>query len=74
VLSEAYNQIRKNAYRTSDDRGIEEATVSAIDAAQRALALDPDRSEIRRHLEGLTEQLAAIRARRKAARDPTPSP
>jgi tetratricopeptide (TPR) repeat protein len=74
VLSEAYNQIRKNAHRAGDDRGMEEATVPAIEAAQRAVALEPDRVELRRHLESLTVQLAAIRARRKAAGSSTPNP
>ena len=45
---------------------VEEALVQAIEAAQRALALDPDQLETRRHLDKLTEQLASIKADRKA--------
>jgi hypothetical protein len=67
VLSEAHNQIKKNAFQTGDDHLIEEALVQAVAAAQRALALDPDRLETRNHLEKLTEQLASIKADRLAA-------
>ena len=67
VLSEAHNQIKKNAFQTGDDQLIEEALVQAVEAAQRALALDPDQIETRRHLDKLTEQLASIKADRKAA-------
>jgi len=66
VLSEAHNQIKKNAFRTGDDNLIEEALVQAIEPAQRALALDPDRIETRRHLDKLTGQLASINADRHA--------
>ena len=66
VLSEAHNQIKKNAFQTGDDKLIEEALVQAVEAAQRALALDPDRLETRNHLEKLTEQLASIKAERNA--------
>ena len=66
VLSEAHNQIKKNAFQTGDDHLVEEALVQAIEAAQRALALDPDRLETRHHLEKLTEQLASIKAERNA--------
>jgi len=45
---------------------VEEALVQAVEAAQRALALDPDRNETRRHLEKLSEQLASIKADRLA--------
>ena len=72
VLSEAYNQIKKNAIQTDDDKLVEEALVQAIEAAQRALALDPDRIETRRHLEKLTEQLASIRAERNATGSSSP--
>ena len=67
VLSEAYNQIKKNAIQTGDDKLVEEALVQAIEAGQRALALDPDRIETRRHLDKLTEQLASAKenARRR---------
>jgi hypothetical protein len=46
----------------------------AIEAAGRALTLAPGRVETRRHLENLTEQLASIRAKRKAAEFSMPSP
>jgi len=67
VLSEAYNQVRKNAYKTDDDELVEQANVQAIETAQRALSLDPDRIETRRHLDILTERLAKIKADRKVA-------
>ena len=67
VLSLAHDQIKKNAFQTGDDKLVEEALVQAVDAAQRALALDPDNIETRRHLDKLTEQLARIKADRKAA-------
>jgi hypothetical protein len=66
VLSEAYNQIRKNAIRSRDDKLVEQANVQAIETAQRALSLDPDRIETRRHLDILTERLAKIKADRIA--------
>ena len=65
VLSDAHNQIKKNAFETHDDNLVEEALVQAVEAAQRALALDPDPIETRRHLEKLTAQLASIKADRK---------
>jgi hypothetical protein len=74
VLSEAYNQIRKNSQRAGDVQLEEEAAVRAIEAARRALALDPDRVQTRDHLESVTERLAALRAKRKAAGSSTPSP
>ncbi len=66
VLSEAYNQIRKNAFRTDDDQLLEEATVQAVETAQRAVALAPDNPEARLHLDGLTERLELMKADRKA--------
>ncbi len=66
VLSEVHNQIKKNALQTGDDHLVEEALVQAVAAAQRALALDPDRLETRRHLDKLIEQLASIKAERNA--------
>ena len=41
VLSDAHDQIKKNAFESRDDNLIEEALVHAIAAAQRSLALDP---------------------------------
>ena len=67
MLSEAHNQIKKNAFQTGDDDLVEESLVQAIEAAQRSLALDPDWLEARNHLEKITEQLASIKADRKAA-------
>ena len=66
VLSEAHNQIKKNAYQTHDNHLIEETLVQAVEAARRTLALDPDRLETRNYLERITEQLASIRAERNA--------
>jgi tetratricopeptide (TPR) repeat protein len=66
VLSEAHNQVKKNAFQTGDDNLVEEALDQAVKAAQRSLALDPDRLETRRHLDKLTEQLASIKSDRHA--------
>jgi tetratricopeptide (TPR) repeat protein len=67
LLSEAHNHIKKNAFQTGDNKLVEEALVQAVEAAQRALILDPDNIETRRHLDKLTEQLASIKADRNAA-------
>jgi tRNA A-37 threonylcarbamoyl transferase component Bud32/tetratricopeptide (TPR) repeat protein len=72
VLSEAYSQIRKNAFRTGDDQLVEEATVQAIVAARRALDLDPDNLETLRHLDTLTERLERMKADRKAMASSNP--
>jgi tRNA A-37 threonylcarbamoyl transferase component Bud32/tetratricopeptide (TPR) repeat protein len=67
LLSESYNQIKKNAFQAHDESLIEEALVRAIEAGQRALDLDPLRPRTRRRLAKLTEQLAGIKADRSAA-------
>jgi eukaryotic-like serine/threonine-protein kinase len=67
VLSNAHNQIKKNAFDAHDDSLVEEALVRAIEAAQRSLVLDPDRLETRRLLEKLTKQLASIKADQNSA-------
>lgn len=67
VLSEAYNQVKKNAYQTGDEKLVEETLVQAVEAARHALALDPDRLITRNHLAKITEQLDSVRAERKAA-------
>jgi tetratricopeptide (TPR) repeat protein len=67
TLCEAYDQIKKNAMRSGDDKVVEEALVHAVEYAKRALALDPDLVEIRRKLEKFNAHLADIRAERKAA-------
>jgi tetratricopeptide (TPR) repeat protein len=72
VLSEAHNQIKKNALQTGDDHLVEESLVQAVEAAQRSLALDPDCNETRHHLEKLTAQLASIKAERNAKGSPLP--
>ncbi|MGP0062170.1 MAG: protein kinase domain-containing protein [Isosphaeraceae bacterium] len=66
VLSEAYNHIKKNAIQDHDDQLVMEALGQAIEAARRALALDPGQLETRRHLDKLTEQLAWTKANRDA--------
>jgi tRNA A-37 threonylcarbamoyl transferase component Bud32/tetratricopeptide (TPR) repeat protein len=58
VLSEAYNQVKKNAMKTGDDKLVVEALIEAIEAAQRALVLDPYQTVTRSQLEKLTKQLA----------------
>jgi hypothetical protein len=70
VLSEAYDQIKKNAFETNDDKPILEALGKAVEAAKQSLALDPDWLETRRHLDKLAGQLANIKADRNA---PVPS-
>jgi len=67
VLSEAHNQIKKNAFRSGDDKLVEESIVEAIKAAQRALDLDPGQIETRNHLAYLNDQLASMRADGSAA-------
>ena len=68
ALSLAYNQIKKNAYRDEDFQLVEKAIAESIEAARRAIALDPDDLEMRRHLEYLTRQLASAKAERDAGR------
>ena len=41
VLSEAFNQIRKNEFHNNDDRLMMESLVQAIAAARRALTIEP---------------------------------
>jgi hypothetical protein len=66
ALSDAYDQVKKNAMRDRDDKLVEQAIVQAIDAGQRALARDPHQLAMRHNLEKLTGQLANIKARRSA--------
>jgi hypothetical protein len=66
-LSEAHNQIKKNAMRTDDVKLAQQSLVRAVEAAQRALAVAPDRLDMALHLEQLTNQLASIKADQKAA-------
>jgi eukaryotic-like serine/threonine-protein kinase len=72
ILSEAYNQIKKNAYQTCDEHLVEESLVQAVKAAQKSLALDQNLLETRRHLDKLTDQLTNIKADRNAAVSSTP--
>ncbi len=65
VLSDAHDQIKKNAMRSHDDQLVEEALAQAVEHAQRAVALDSDNIETRRDLDKLTEQLASIKSERK---------
>jgi hypothetical protein len=70
VLSEAYNQRRKNAIKAGDKKLEEVSIVQAIEAAQRALGLGiggADGAGTRRHLDGLTERFADLNAARRAA-------
>ena len=67
TLSEAYDQIKKNAMESDDDKLVEEAIAQAIEAGQRALALNPRLAETRRHLDKLTDQLTNVKADRNAA-------
>ncbi len=72
VLSEAYDQIKKNAFETNDDKLILEALGKAVEAAQRAFVLDPDGFDARSHLEKLTKKLADIKADRNASASSLP--
>jgi tetratricopeptide (TPR) repeat protein len=72
VLSVAYHQVKKNAFESDEDNLIMEALVQAVEAAQRSLALDPDRIDTRHQLEKLTDQLASIKADRSAASSALP--
>ena len=67
VLSYAHNQVKKNAYRAQNGQLMLESLVQAIDAARKAVALDPARPDTRRHLGKLTDLLNNIQADRKAA-------
>jgi hypothetical protein len=67
VLSHAHDQIKKNAFKANDHNLVEEALGHAVEAAQKSLALDPDLLETRRHLDKLTDQLANVKADRKAS-------
>jgi eukaryotic-like serine/threonine-protein kinase len=73
VLSEAHNQIRKNAIRSQDKRLEEESLVAAIEAARSSLALDPDNIETRHHFDTLTERLIRMKADHTTKRVPEPS-
>ena len=54
--------------RNEDDKLAEEAFGQAVEAGQRAFALDPERSmETRRNLDKLTAELARIKVDRKVA-------
>jgi tRNA A-37 threonylcarbamoyl transferase component Bud32/tetratricopeptide (TPR) repeat protein len=74
VLSQAHNQVKKNAVRSSNSELEEKSLFLAIEAAQRDLALSPHRLDSRQHFEKLTGQLAAIRASRKAEPGNTEKP
>ncbi len=65
LLSEAHNQIKKNAFESGDDSLVEEALVRAVEAAQRSLALDPERLENVDYLGKLNYQLLSIRSDRQ---------
>jgi tRNA A-37 threonylcarbamoyl transferase component Bud32 len=67
VLSTAHDHIKKNAFKANDHNLVEEALGHAVQAAQKSLALDPDLLETRRHLDKLTDQLANVKADRKAS-------
>ena len=71
ILSNAHDQIKKNAMRCLDHDLELKSLVQAVEAGQRAITLDPDRVEIRRHLDKITVQLSIKKAERKAA---SPSP
>jgi tRNA A-37 threonylcarbamoyl transferase component Bud32/tetratricopeptide (TPR) repeat protein len=66
ALSNAYNQIRKNAMRGTNDELVENSTVQAIEAGKRALALNPDDAGTRETLDKLTTLLPSIKADRNA--------
>ncbi len=61
LLSDAHNQIKKNAIHTHDDELTRESFVKAIEAIRQALALDPERLEGQRHLDKLIEQFARFK-------------
>ena len=67
LLSDAHDQVKKNAVRTKDDKLIVESLIQSIEASQRSLALDPDQLLVQRRFQKLTAQLARFKANRAAA-------
>ncbi len=67
LLSDAYDQVKKNAFRMQDDNLILESLVQSLEASQRSLALDPDQVAHQRTLQYRAAQLASIKADRAAA-------
>ncbi len=80
VLSDAHDQVRKNAIRSNDASLEEQSLQAAIEAAQKAVTLAPDQPEIQHHLALLNERLAnkrtgqALIAVPPAAPSPAPHP
>jgi hypothetical protein len=68
VLSDAYCQISKNAWKYDDYDTIERSLGQAVEAARHALELDPGREDSRRLAVKLAEKLAAFRAGREPAK------
>ena len=66
-MSGAHDQAKMDAWEIEDDRAALEALAHAVESAERALALDPDRHETRKHMEKLTRQLAVERAKRNVS-------
>ena len=68
VLSDAYCQISKNAWKYEDYDTIERSLGQAVEAARHALELEPGREDARRLAVKLAEKLAALRAGRELAK------
>jgi tRNA A-37 threonylcarbamoyl transferase component Bud32/tetratricopeptide (TPR) repeat protein len=73
LASDAYHQIKKNAFAAGDSSLAIESLGKAIEAGKRALALNPGSGELRESLDNDTEQLESVKADRKA-KDPSMRP
>jgi hypothetical protein len=64
VLSQAYAWFAKNGYMTEDHANIEPNLQLALDAARRALILDPENEFAQRTVSSLQRKFAGIRTKR----------
>jgi eukaryotic-like serine/threonine-protein kinase len=65
VLSEAYTQVAKNAWKDEDFNTIERSWGQALEAVRRAVELDPGREDARRIAATLAERLTSLKAGRE---------
>ena len=65
VLSEAFDQVGKNASKIMDYATVEASTEKALAAAQTAMRLDPHLIYARMKVAGLQDKLVRLASRRK---------